>query len=122
VRYSKTEATAALQRIEAGLGRLNTNLEKLLKQMAAIDDKITSLTAAVANLTTVDSSAVALINGIGAQIQAAVQQALAAGATPAELSSIQAAIDSITGSTGQLSAAVSANTPAAPVTPVTPAP
>ena len=121
MRYSKTEASAALQRIEAGLGQLNTNLEKLQVQMAALDDKITALAAAVANLTTVDASAVALINGIAAQIQTAVQAALAAGATPTELAAVQLAIDNITGSAGQLSAAVAANTPAAPPTP-TPTP
>jgi alkylhydroperoxidase/carboxymuconolactone decarboxylase family protein YurZ len=121
VRYSKTEASAALQRIEAGIGQLNTNLEKLLTKMAALDDKITALASAVANLTTVDASAVALINGIAAQIQTAVQAALAAGATPAELAAVQLAIDNITGSAGQLSAAVAANTPAAPPTP-TPVP
>lgn len=54
-------------------------------------------------------SAVALINGIGAKIAAAVQEALANGATAAELEPLTALSTEIDAQTAALAAAVAAN-------------
>lgn len=53
--------------------------------MNAIDDKITALTDTVAKIETVEASVLAFVQGIPALIQAAVDAALANGATPAQL-------------------------------------
>ena len=68
--------------------------------MAAIDD----LTTEVANNTTVEKSALALIQGFAAQLAAA-------GTDPAKL---QALRDTLAANDAELAAAVTANTPAAP--------
>lgn len=73
-----------------------------------LDDLATEVTAA----TTVMASATALINGIAARIQAAVDAALANGATAAELAPVQAEADALKASAADLTAAVEANTPA----------
>lgn len=73
-----------------------------------------ALAAAVTAETTVSASAVALLNGIGARIQAAVDAAIAGGASADDLKPVQAEVDSLTASTAALSAAVQANTPVQP--------
>lgn len=60
----------------------------------------------------VSASATTLINGIAARIQAAVEVAIANGATEEELAPLQLEIDELLASNDALSAAVSANTPA----------
>mgnify|MGYP001614089774 CR=1 FL=1 len=85
--------------------------------MSALDDKITALQAEVAKNTTVEKSALALIQGFAAQLAAAVQAALAAGATRAQLQSLTDLQTTITANDDELAAAVLANTPAPPVTP-----
>lgn len=62
----------------------------------------------------VEASAVQLINGIAARIQAAVDAALAGGATAAELAPVQAEVDALKQSATDLGNAVAANTPASP--------
>ena len=88
--------------------------KRLEKAMSALDDKITTLQADVTALTTTDQSAIALINGISAQIAAAVAAAQAAGATPAQLQSLTDLDTAIKTQQTGLAAAVTANTPAAP--------
>jgi hypothetical protein len=80
----------------------------------ALDTEIAALQSAVENETTVDQSAVTLINGIPGMIQTAVNAALAAGATSAELAALTALQTTIANNASSLAAAVSANTPAAP--------
>lgn len=92
---------------------LGPSIDKENKAMAAIDDEITALTATVANDATVEGSAVTLINGFGAQITAAVNQALAAGATPAQLAGITAANTALQANSTALAAAVANVPPAA---------
>lgn len=75
--------------------------------MAAIDD----LTAAVARDTDVDASAITLLNGLKAQLDAAI-----AAGDPAAL---QALSDQLGTNASALADAVSANTPAATGTPTT---
>ncbi len=72
--------------------------------------ELDDLTAEVAAVTTVEQSAIALINGIAAQLAAA-------GTDPAKLSALTA---SLTASSTALAAAIAANTPAAPVAPPAP--
>lgn len=91
------------------------DIKRMLHTMSqAIDDAIAKLQASVTNLTAVDTSAVALISGFKAQLDAAVAAAQAAGATPAELQTLTDLSASIDNSTQTLAAAVQANTPAAP--------
>jgi len=80
--------------------KLDTLIELEKKEMAAIDD----LTAQVQQNTTVEGSAVTLIQGIAAQLAAA-------GQDPVKLAALQAQLKS---SADALAAAVAANTPAAP--------
>ena len=80
----------------------------------ALDTTIAALTAQVTANTTVEGSAVTLINGIAAQIAAAVAAAQAAGATPTELSEPTTLQTNLTASAAALSAAITANTPATP--------
>lgn len=109
-----------LDNVEERLNRIEKLLQKLLTftqgeilEMAALDDAITALTAEVANDTNVISAADTLINGISAQITAAVNAALAAGATPAQLAALTAVTTTLTNNDASLAAAVAANTPAA---------
>jgi GAF domain-containing protein len=98
--------------------------KELQKQMSttgtalnALDTEIASLTTTVTNETTVEASAVALINGFAAQLATAVANAQAAGATPAELAELTALQAQVAASSTTLAAAVTANTPAAPAAP-----
>ena len=74
---------------------------------------LSDLQAQVKANTDVDDSATLLINGIAARIQAAVDAAIANGATAAELAPITDEIASLKKSSDALAAAVVANTPAA---------
>jgi hypothetical protein len=76
---------------------------------------LAALEAEVTEATTVMGSAVALINGFAARVQAAVDAALANGATEAELAPVQVEIDALNAAGDALAAAVVANTPAAPI-------
>lgn len=82
--------------------------------MAKLDDQIAALTDQVAQNTTVEKSALALINGFGAQLAAAIAAAQAAGASPAQLQALTDLGTTIKSSDDELAAAVAANTPAAP--------
>lgn len=104
--------------------RIEDKLDQLIKlvvgegkNMSVLDDQIVALQADVAQETTVEASAITLINGIPALIANAVAAAQAAGATPAELASLTALGTAITNSSAGLAAAVTANTP----TPAAPA-
>lgn len=73
-----------------------------------------ALAAQVAVNTSVEGSALQLINGIAARVQAAVDAALAGGATADDLAPIQAEVDSMKASAQALADAITANTPVAP--------
>lgn len=68
------------------------------------------LAAAVTKATTVEASAVTLINGFAKRLQDAIAAALANGATEAELLPVQAEADALSASADALAAAVAANT------------
>lgn len=71
---------------------------------------ISSLTAAVANETTVEQSAITLISGIGAQLQTLI----ANSGNTVDPTALQAIVAQMTTSQTALAAAVVANTPVAP--------
>ena len=75
---------------------------------------LSDLQAAVTQATTVEASAVTLINGFADRVQAAVEAAIAGGATADQLKPVQDEVDALNASAAALSAAVAANTPAAP--------
>jgi hypothetical protein len=108
VHFPQDPATvSSLSQILAGIVRLE-------KQMALLDDQITALTAQVEANTTVEKSALALIQGFAAQLAAAVAAASAAGATPTQLAALNALGTTIKANDDELAAAVAANTVAAP--------
>lgn len=86
----------------------------LIWKVYLMDQEIAALQAEVTAQTTVDQSALTLIQGFGARLDAAVAAATAAGATPAQLASITALTASIKANDDALAAAVLAGTPAAP--------
>lgn len=88
-----------VHQIHKQLQALNARMDQQMSEMA-------SLTAAVANDTTVDQSAVTLLNGLKAQLDAAI-----AAGDPAAL---QALADQLGANATALSDAITANTPAAP--------
>jgi len=71
---------------------------------------LSDLQTAVTNITTVAASATALINGIAARIQAAVDAAIQNGATADELKPVQDEVNALNAASADLSAAVAANT------------
>lgn len=84
-----------------------------------------TLDALIAQVTTdqtVIGSATTLINGIAAQITAAVNVALAGGATAAQLAPLTDLTTSLAASDASLAAAVAANTPTPPAPPSPPTP
>ena len=101
------------RKLDQVLELLNTNQKKTENLMAALDDKIAELKAAVAEETSVEQSAITLINGIPALIADAVSKAQAAGATPAQLQALTDLQTSIASNATGLQSAVTANTPAA---------
>lgn len=62
----------------------------------------------------VEAAAVTLISGFAGRQQAAVDAAIANGATAEQLAPIQAEVDAMKASSDALAAAITANTPAAP--------
>ena len=70
---------------------------------------LADLAAAVERTKTVEASAVALINGFAARLQAAIDAALANGATAAELQPVVDEVAALTASSDALAAAVAAN-------------
>lgn len=71
---------------------------------------LAALEAEVTEATTVMASATALINGFAARVQAAVDAAIANGATAEELAPVQAEIDALNAAGEALASAVVANT------------
>ncbi len=70
------------------------------------------LAAAVAQATSVEDSATALISGFAARLQAAVDAAIANGATADQLAPVTAEVAALKASSDALAAAVTANTSA----------
>jgi hypothetical protein len=99
----------------AELIRSNHQLTGDFAKMAQdIQSTLDELTASVNQETTVNQSAITLIQGIPALISAAVAAAQAAGATPAQLQAFEDLNTKITANASGLAAAVTAGTSAAP--------
>lgn len=92
------------KRLEHKVDAVLAGLNIIYKQEITMSAELDALTAEVAQDTTVEASAVTLIQGLAAQITAA-------GTDPAKLSALTA---SLTASSTALASAVAANTPAAP--------
>jgi len=104
---------ARLKQIEAQLVGLRADVQdlsvlviQLIKRDNIMATDLTGLTASVSRNTTVIGSALALIQGISAQLAAA-------GTDPAALAALKSSLDN---QDDALAAAVAANTPAAPTT------
>jgi len=93
--------------------QLMQEIQTMSGAQSALQTAVDGLVADVAQLTTVDASAIALLNGIPAMINNAVTAAVAAGAPPATLQAITDAATAIATNTSALAGAVTANTPAA---------
>lgn len=90
---------------------ITTQLGNIQQEENIMSAELDALTASVAADATVEESAITLIQGLSAQITAAVND-------PAALSALAASLDS---ESAKLAAAVTAGTPVVPVPPVTPA-
>ncbi len=110
--------TSFLQQFSATLARIEKKMDAAYSQerlqMSVLDDRIKALTAQVQADTDATSAATKLINGITAQIAAAVSAAQAAGATTAQLAELTALQASLKANDDTLAAAVVANTPPPP--------
>lgn len=95
------------------LGRIEEKLDLLLLRLkdmnAQVDQNFLDLQASVAADTTVEQSAITLLQGLSAQLTAAL--AAAANGDSAALPALKAQIDA---NAAALAAAITANTPAAP--------
>jgi hypothetical protein len=99
--------------------RLQTAFSQLIKEYTLVAQEIDDLTVEVTETVGIMNSALALINGINARIQAAVDAALEANPT-VDLSGLVTLKTELDASSSALAAAVSANSP--PTPPVDPAP
>lgn len=98
------------ERVIDKLDDLRNILEFILERLLIMSASLDALTAEVARLKSVDASAVALIQGFQAKLDAAIAAAKA-GDDSAALDALSADLKS---STDTLAQAVAANTPAAP--------
>lgn len=98
-----------LQGVSAKLDTIISNQIKEQVAMSKLDDEVGTLAADVTKQTSVEQSAITLLNSIGGLIAKAVQDAIAAGATPGQIASIRAVHDTVTTNTTELAAAVAAN-------------
>jgi len=79
----------------------------------AVPPVLVELDAAVTKATTVQASAATLIRGFSTRLQAAVDAALANGATAEQLAPVSAEVAALNAGAEDLSAAISENTPGA---------
>lgn len=108
------QAVNVVHSADAGLLALIQSIKEDISKMSTdINSAILELQADVTEETSVDQSAITLIQGIPALIAAAVATAQAAGATPAQLASFDQLGAQITANATALAAAVTAGTPAA---------
>lgn len=103
----------AIYGLQLALGRLEKSMHFIHKELktmnAQVDQNFLNLQTSVTNETTVEASAITLLNGLSAQLAAAI--AAANNGDSAALPALQAQVDQ---SSAALAAAVAANTPAAP--------
>lgn len=100
----QTTKTLALIRSD-----LATLLQKVNAMSATVTSELAALTAQVAASTSAEQSALTLINGFSARLDAAVAAASAAGATPEQLQALTDEVAALKASADPLAAAVAAN-------------
>lgn len=110
--FNRKRRRSDLDRQQEQFDQILIMFKRMLTIMSQADTKIQTLKDDVAKLTTVVASATTMIGGFQAQLAAAVQAALDAGATPAELQSLTDLHTAISAQSDGLAAAVAANTPA----------
>lgn len=115
------EVLDALREIGAKLDSVAEFQIRLEKFMAQLDDALATLVTAVQADTSAEQAALTFIQGVPGLITAAVTEALAAGATPAQLKAVTDAAATITANSGAIQAAIVANTPGNPVVTAAPA-
>jgi len=103
--HGETEASAAARHHE-----VVTTLQELRTTMSAITDKLDALRAGVERIETAEAAVAAFVAGVPALIQAAVDAAIAAGATPAELASFDELNARLTADADKITSDVMANT------------
>lgn len=96
---------------------LDPILERLNTMSQQIADALADLQAKVDAQTSVDQSAITLLNGLTASVAQAIADAKAAGATDAQVASFTALHQQLGDNNQALADAVAANTPAATPTP-----
>jgi ABC-type transporter Mla MlaB component len=108
-------ADRVVEKLRPELHQLASRILKGLKTMSVeLDAALATLTDDVTKLTTVDASAVAMIQGLADQLKAALDAAANAGATPAQLQALSDLHTAISAQDDALAAAVTANTAPAP--------
>ena len=100
-------------RIEGKLDQLLALENKEIKMASVLDDKIAQLVTDVAAEKTVEDGVVKILTGIPAMIQAAVDAALALGATAAQLKDLTDLSANVQANTAALAAAAATVPPAA---------
>jgi formaldehyde-activating enzyme involved in methanogenesis len=96
------------------LQNFDQKLDRIIAKMSQMDDEIAVLVTDVTAMRGAVDSATALINGFQTAMAKAVADALAAGATPAQLQSLTDLDTSLNAEKTDLASAVAANTPPAP--------
>jgi hypothetical protein len=86
-------------------------INQMETKMSVISDKLDTLRAGVERIETAEAAVAAFVAGVPALIQAAVDAAIAAGATPAELTSFDELNTRLTADAAKIAADVVANTP-----------
>jgi chromosome segregation ATPase len=102
-----------LREINDNLKHIRYSQTRMEHKMAQMDDEIQTLKNDVAAERTAVDSATALISGFAAQLQAAVQAAQNAGATPEQLQELQDLHDALSQQTQDLANAVASQSPPA---------
>jgi hypothetical protein len=103
---------AVMARIDSMDRRIKKLSRRMERMMPALDDKIVQLQTDVSEISTVVDSAIALIGGIAEQVRRAVEEALAAGATEAQLQAMTDLGASLDAKGAALAAAVAEHTQA----------
>jgi hypothetical protein len=101
-----------LEKLDLILANQATISQEVTTMSDTLVNELNSLQTAVTNETSVDQSAVTLINGIPALIQNAINTALQNGATQAQLQSFATLNSQLMTNAAALAAAVTANTQA----------
>jgi chaperonin cofactor prefoldin len=104
---------AAIRAIHDTLESVCKRIDTMSETTSTIDQAVAALQAQVTQQTTVEASAVTLLQGLSQQLTAALA---ADNINPQDAPNIQAAIAQLQTSASSLSAAITANTPAAPST------